>query len=197
VTVIKRISNRRVRSRTSVSLLPKFFTAAVLSAAVLLSTAATAQAQGSRVPAGPANMFRPGTVFTYYTGTADPGRLEGLNAALNTMTAQNAQTAGRIANARAGIQNGIAAADPDTLVRTVLTSIEETFPIVVQAGSLRAIQQTNPSFGDMLTTAQMGVVLPDGASLQVLLATAIHSLNVAAAGEKLRGGATHPDITRA
>lgn len=196
MTVIRQIPNRHVLSRASGSLLLKAFTAAVLSAAVLSSAAAFAQSEGDRVPAGPANMFRPGAVFTYYAGTADPGRLEGLNAALNTMTAQNAETAETISDARAGIEKGIAAADADTLARTVLTSIEETFSIVVQAGFLRAIQQTNPSFGDMLTTAQMGVVLPDGANVEVpvLLAAAIHSLNVAAAGEKLRGGAVPPDL---
>ena len=168
-------------------------TAAVFAAAVFFMPLSGAHAQNAqpgndRVPAGPANMFRPGAVFTYYAGTADPARIEGLNTALNTMTAQGPEPARAIAAARAGIEAGVAGSDPDALARTVATSIEETFSIVVQAGFLRAIQQTNPSFGDLLQTAQVNVELPDGANVKVpvLLAAAIHSLNVIAAGEKLR-----------
>lgn len=196
MTGLPQSHEHRAPSRPARSILLKVISAAGLSAAVLLSATVGLQAQDDRVPAGPANMFRPGAVFTYYAGTADPQKVEGLNSALNTMTAQSAETANMVSSARAGIEKGVAAGAPDALARAVLTSIEETFSIVVQAGFLRAIQQTNPSFGDLLTTSLSTVALPDGDSIEVpvLLAAAIHSLNVAAAGGKLRDGAAPYDL---
>lgn len=168
--------------------------AAVLAAAV--SFAGTAQAESERFPAGPADMFRPGAAFTFYDNSTDPARVEGLNAALNTMTAQSAETAGTIAEARTGIAEGVTESSADELARAVAASIEGTFSIIVQAGFVRAMSQTDPSFARMMQTAQMKVNLPGGASVEVpiLMAAAIHSLSVVAAGEKLRGDAGVPNM---
>ncbi|MEK9900497.1 MAG: hypothetical protein VW516_07080, partial [Rhodospirillaceae bacterium] len=83
-------------------------TAALLGAAVAVSAAAAAAAQSERHPAGPANMFRPGAVFLHYGGTTDPARIEGLNAAINTMTVQSAAAAATISAVRSGIEEGVA-----------------------------------------------------------------------------------------
>lgn len=170
------------------------YTAAVFAAAVLFLDGgfATAQTQSDRFPAGPANMFRPNAAFTLYQNTTDPARVEGLNAALNTMTAQSQEMARAISDARSGIAAGVENSDHDSLARDVATSIEGTFSIVVQAGFVRAMAQTDPSFGRMLQTAQMNVHLPGGETVQfpVLMAAAIHSLSVIGAGDKLRNKET-------
>lgn len=179
------------------------YAAAVLAAAVLFLGSGPAvaqtqsQTQSDRFPAGPANMFRPGAAFTLYENTTDPARVEGLNAALNTMTAQSQEMARAIAEARTGIAEGVAQSDHDGLARDVATSIEGTFSIVVQAGFVRAMAQTDPSFGRMLQTAQMNVHLPGGQTVQfpVLMAAAIHSLSVIGAGDKLRAKPTTRDLS--
>lgn len=78
-------------------------------------------------------MFRPGAVFLHYDGTTDPARIEGLNAAINTMTVQSAAATATISAVRSGIEEGFAESGHDTLAQTVDTSIEGTFSIVVQA----------------------------------------------------------------
>lgn len=177
------------------------YAAAVLAAAVLFlgSGFAAAQVQNDRFPAGPADMFRPGAAFTLYQNTTDPARVEGLNTALNTMTAQSQEMARAIADARTGIAEGVAKSDRDGLARDVATSIEGTFSIVVQAGFVRAMSQTDPSFGRMLQTAQMNVHLPGGESVRfpVLMAAAIHALSVISAREKLRAAAATRDLAGA
>jgi len=121
-------------------------------------------------------MFRPGAVFLYYDGTTDPARIEGLNAAINTMTVQSAAAAATISAVRSDIEEGIAENGRDTLAQTVVTSIEGTFSIVVQAGFLRALARTDPAFGQMLQTAQMNLHLPNGDTVEmpVLMAAAAH-----------------------
>ena len=177
---------------------PYVITAAALSAAVVFSAGGPALGQGAseRIPAGPANMFKPGAAFLYYAGTADPARIEGLNAALNTMTAQSAETAAAMQAVRAGIDSGVADSSRDDLARTVATSIEGTFSVVVQAGFLQALSRTDPAFGRMLETAQMNIRLPDGEAvdLPVLLAAAVHSLSVVSAGERMRGESPSRDL---
>lgn len=159
--------------------------------------AALAHAQSERFPAGDANMFRPGAAFTFYGNATDPARVEGLNTSLNIMTAQSAETAGTIATVRSGIADGVAASDADALARDIATSIEGTFAIIVQAGFLRAMSQADPTFGQMLRTAQMNVHLPGGQSVElpVLMAAATYSLTVTAAGGKLLDGAPAADVS--
>lgn len=177
---------------------PYFVTAAALSAAVVFSAAIPAYGQGEseRIPAGPANMFKPGAVFLYYQGTTDPARIEGLNAAINTMTAQNAEVAATISTVRAGVENGVAAQSPDGLAHAVTTSIEGTFSIVVKAGFMRALSQTDPAFGRMFQDSRMNIRLPDGDSIElpVLMAAAVHSLSVVAAGKKMRADGPPRDL---
>lgn len=112
---------------------PYFITAAALSAAVVFLPALTAHGQGQseRVPAGPADMFKPGAAFLYYDGTKEPARIEGLNAALNTMTAQSAETAAAKQSVQSGIGKGVAKSSLDDLPRTVASSIEGTFSVLV------------------------------------------------------------------
>lgn len=142
-------------------------------------------------------MFKPGSAITFYENTTDPARVEGLNAALNTMTAQSSEIAESVSDARTGIAEGVASSDIDALARDVAASIEGTFSIVVQAGFVRAMDQTDPAFSKMLQTAQMNVTLPGGTSVEipVLIAAAIHSLTVASAGEKLRAAGPARDMT--
>jgi hypothetical protein len=68
---------------------------------------------------------------------------------------------------------------------------------MVQAGFLRAMTQTDPTFGRLLQTAQMDLQLPDGRQVEVpvLMAAAAHSLTVAAAGEKLRDDVPVSDMS--
>lgn len=182
--------------RTLVKSVPKFITAAALSAAVLFSAIGKAHSQSERIPAGPADMFRPGAVFVYYNGTIDPARIEGLNAAINAMTAQGTAVAQTITTVRGGVKDGIAAQSQDELARTVTTSIEGTFSIVVQAGFMRARSQTDPAFGQMFQGSRVNVHLPDGERIElpVLMAAAVHSLNVIAAGEKMRADGPPRDL---
>ncbi|MEP4378733.1 MAG: hypothetical protein ABJ215_17185 [Alphaproteobacteria bacterium] len=170
----------------------KLRNAAALSAALAFSVAGPAQAQSERFPAGPANMFKPGAVFLYYDGTTDPARIEGLNAALNTMTAQSAETARTMQTVRAGIENGVADSSRDELAHTVATSIEGTFSIVVQAGFMQALARTSPNFGQMFQNARTNMQLPNGEAIElpVLLAAAVHSLSVVGAGERMRDEST-------
>jgi len=195
------ISRRNTRrpgrtARAVARKLSNFVTAALLGAAVAVSAATSAAAQSERHPAGPANMFRPGAVFLYYDGTTDPARIEGLNAAINTMTVQSAAAAATISAVRSGIEEGVVENGRDTLAQTVVTSIEGTFSIVVQAGFLRALARTDPAFGQMLQTAQMNLHLPNGDTVEmpVLMAAAAHSLTVVAAGDKMRAGAPARDL---
>lgn len=173
--------------------------AAVLAAAVLflapvhLQTVIAQEAQPNRFPAGPANMFKPGSAITFYDNTRAPTRIEGLNAALDTMTAHTQA----IAQARAGIADGVAASDADDLARDVTASIEGTFSIVIQAGFVRAMSQTNPAFAQMLQTAQMNITVPGDTSVEVpvLIGAAIHSLTVMSAGEKIRAAGPARDLS--
>lgn len=142
-------------------------------------------------------MFKPGAATTFYENTTHPARIEGLNDALDSMTAQNAELAESIADARTGIAQGVANSDADALARDVAASIEGTFSIVVQAGFVRAMAQTSPAVAKMLQTAQMHVTLPGGSSVEmpVLIAAAVHSLTVVSAGEKLRTAGPARDMT--
>ncbi len=186
------------RARPARACVNRIITAAALSAAVVFSAAAPAHGQGEaeRVPAGPANMFKPGAAFLYYAGTADPARIEGLNAALNTMTVQSAETAAAMQSVRAGIDKGVADSSRDNLARTVATSIEGTFSVAVQAGFLQALARTDPAFGQVLQTAQMNIRLPDGETidLPILLAAAVHSLSVVSAGKRMRSESLPRDL---
>ena len=175
----------------------RHITAAVFAAAVLFSGMAGAGAQTDRFPAGPANMFKPGSAITYYENTRDPARIEGLNAALDTTTAGGADLAGAIAQARSGIAEGVAASTVDALARDVAASIEGTFSIVIQAGFVRAMSQTNPTIARMLQTAQMQISVPGGTRVEVpvLIGAAIHSLTVIAASEKISTVAPARDLT--
>ncbi len=179
----------------------RYVTAAVFAAAVSFSGLAHGQVpdgdkQVDRFPAGPANMFQPGSAFTLYENANDPARVEGLNAALNTMTAQSQENANLIAAVRQGIAEGVAESDSDILARAIASSIEGTFSIIVQAGFVRAMGQTNPAMGQMLRTARTIVHLPGGKRIEVpvLLAAAVHSLGVIASGEKLRDGSPTEDM---
>lgn len=186
------------RTRPFGNLVAQFLTAAALSAAVAFpgTGPAHSQSESERIPAGPANMFKPGAVFRYYDGTTDPARIEGLNAAINTMTAQSEEVAATISTVRTGVETGVAARSRDDLAHTVTTSIEGTFSIVVQAGFLRALSQTDPAFGQMFQTSRMNIHLPDGESIElpVLMAAAVHSMSVVAAGEKMRANGPPRDL---
>lgn len=91
-------------------------------------------------------MFKPGSAITFYINTRAPARIEGLNTALDAMTAH----AEAVAQARRGIAEGVAASAADDLGRDVAASLEGTFSIVVQAGFIRAISQTNPAIAQTL-----------------------------------------------
>ena len=138
-------------------------------------------------------MFKPGAVFLYYDGTADSARIEGLNAAIYTMTTQSAEVAATVSTVRSSVEIGVATRSRDDLAHTVTASIEGTFSIVVQAGFLRALSQTDAAFGQMFQTSRMNIHLPDGESIElpVLMAAAMHSLSVVAAGEKCEQTAHH------
>ncbi|MBO6781942.1 MAG: hypothetical protein JJ899_01495 [Alphaproteobacteria bacterium] len=177
-------------------LIARYVSAAVVAAAVSFPGAIGAQDDTQRFPAGPANMFQPGAAFTFYQNANDPARVEGLNAALNTMTAQSQENANLIAAVRTGIAEGVAESDSDTLARSIASSIEGTFSIIVQAGFVRAMAQTNPAMGQMLRTARTVVHMPGGEHIEVpiLLAAAVHSLGVIDAGAKLRDGTDARDM---
>ena len=174
VTEHREVSDGRVRPFGK--FVAQFITAAALSAAVVFLPTGFAHGQSERIPAGAANMFKPGAALLYYDGTTDPARIEGLNAAINTMTSQSAEVAATISTVRAGIETGVAAGSPDELARTITTSIEGTFSIVVQAGFLRALSQTDPAFGQTFQAARRNIHLPDGEAIElpVLMAAAVH-----------------------
>lgn len=175
--------------------------AAVLAAAVLylapvnVLIVSAQNAQANRFPAGPADMFKPGSALTFYNNTRAPARIEGLNTALDAMTAH----AEAVAQARRGIAEGVAASDADDLARDVAASLEGTFSIVVQAGFIRAMSQTNPAIVQMLQTAQMNISVPGDTRVDVpvLIGAAIHSLTVMAAGEKIRSAGSDRDLSGA
>lgn len=178
----------------------RYITAAALAAAVSFPGAAAAQDKpgqdSERFPAGPANMFRPGAAFTFYANTTDPGLVEGLNTALNTIAQQSQDNALTVETARQGITDGVAASNADQLARAAAVSIEGTFSIIVQAGFVRAMAQTNPALGRMLQTARTVVPLPGSESMDVpvLMAAAVHSLSIVSAGRKLREGPPAHDM---
>jgi hypothetical protein len=159
--------------------------------------AAAAHAQEDRFPAGPENMFQPGAAFRFYDNASDLARIEGLKASLNIIASQDTGTAETVLEIHRGIETGVAAQDADTLARSIASSIDGTFAIMVQAGFLRALTQTDPTFGRLLQTAQMDLRLPDGRQVMVpvLMAAAAHSLTVAAAGEKLRDDPALADMS--
>jgi hypothetical protein len=173
-----------------------FVTAAALAAAVLFTGEANAQGnpQGDaeRFPAGPANMFRPGSVFTFYGNTSDLAKIEGMHAALNIVSAQNQQNSLMVANARRDITAGVAASSTDELAHAAANSIDGTFAIIVQAGFVRALAQKNGSFTNLLQNARTVVPLPGKTSIQVpaLMAAAVHSLSMIKIGEKMRKSLT-------
>jgi len=175
----------------------KNISAAVFAAAVLFLGPAIAMAQSDRFPAGPPNMFKPGSAITFYKNTSEPARIEGLNTALNTSSTQSQELASAITQARSGIADGVAASDIDALARDVAASIEGTFSIVVQTGFVRAMSQTNPAFARMLQTAQMEITVPGDTSVEVpvLIGAAIHALTVISASERIRNEAPARDMT--
>jgi hypothetical protein len=188
LTVTKNLDAFGKRVRPFKMSVPQFLTAAALSAAVVFSLTGFAHGQSERFPAGPADMFKPGAVFLYYDGTADPGQIEGLNTTLNIMTAQSAEVAATMATVRAGIDKGVAESNRDTLAYAVATSIEGTFTVLVQARFLRALSQNYLDFDQTIETTRTNIHLPDGESIELpaFLAAAVHLMKVVAAGKKMR-----------
>ena len=173
-----------------------FVTAAALAAAVSYTGVANAQGNpkgdAERFPAGPANMFRPGSVFTFYENTSDLAKIEGMHAAMNIFAAQNQHNSLTIATARRDIAAGVAAENTDELAHTAANSIDGTFAVIVQAGFIRALAQKNASFTNLLQNARTFVQLPGKTSIRVpaLMAAALHSLSMIKIGEKMRKSPT-------
>ncbi len=173
-----------------------FVTAAALAAAVSYTGVANAQGNSKgdaeRFPAGPANMFRPGSVFTFYENTSDLAKIEGMHAAMNIVSAQNQQNSLTVATARRDIAAGVAAGSTDELALAAANSIDGTFAVIVQAGFVRALAQKNASFTNLLQNARTVVQLPGKTSIRVpaLMAAAVHSLSMIKIGEKMRKSPT-------
>ncbi len=171
-----------------------FVTAAAFAAAVSFPGIATAQGNpdgdAERFPAGPANMFRPGSVFTFYGNTTDLAKIEGLHAAMNIVSAQSQQNALTVATARRQIIDGVAAGDPDALARAAADSIDGTFAVIVQASFVRTLAQTNAAYTNLMQSARTVVQLPGNTTIRVpvLMAAAVHSLSMILIGEKMRAG---------